>query len=166
MIYADVQSDFKAARKILHSLAFLRHLMISFRICIWTNFAFFRLHFAIHPSPCLYAHLPPRLILVIRAHVSGLGEQRAGERRWQPSIGTLTRDAGAGCRLSVDRSGAINQHMGTGQRRVCRRTGTSWERKGKHKHRREGDEVGNKGQREKREKMMGKDKIKRKGGSC
>lgn len=36
-------------------------------------------------------HLPPRLLLVIVADVSGLGEQRAGERRQLPSLRALTR---------------------------------------------------------------------------
>lgn len=42
-------------------------------------------------TPHLYTHLPPRLLLIIIADVSGLGEQRAGERRQLTSLRTLTR---------------------------------------------------------------------------
>lgn len=32
------------------------------------------------PSCCLYAHLPPRLLIIIVADTPGVSEQRAGQR--------------------------------------------------------------------------------------
>lgn len=141
-----------------------RSLAASLTTCITLNstFSFVRfyinnIHYTSTLSP--HAHLPARLLVIIVADTSGVGEQRAGERWQPPSLRTLTwtQDTNAAHSLSIYRAVTVNNHTGASHWRVLW-TGTFCGEENRKKWKGEGDGDRNRRKSEIREKMTGEDK--------